>query len=266
MDLSKKVNTTAFASLILYPMCWAHFGILVYYNEKANNTDCDFELYTFTQAIIAMYVVGLILLLSGICKILYVLSNESEMSNDFIFNCYEDYIKSMTLFLLFLSVSSILSIVVIFKSDILYNSTPCKSFNNNLLLYLVIISFSWLVISGILYVSFYLIYKWITILFILFKKSICYDCFSIKHAHVEISQNDKECQCDIQVAIPIQDINSDIKYMCILCQENKMEFLCDPCNHICMCNDCYDKLDKKICPCCRTPIANKKNIFFTTID
>jgi len=50
---------------------------------------------------------------------------------------------------------------------------------------------------------------------------------------------------------------------CIVCFERAKDTLLVPCNHICCCSQCAEKLQPNICPVCRSAIQSKVKIFFT---
>ncbi len=49
---------------------------------------------------------------------------------------------------------------------------------------------------------------------------------------------------------------------CIICADNAKNTLCLPCAHLCMCETCSLKLDKRICPICRKDIEGTERVFF----
>lgn len=47
---------------------------------------------------------------------------------------------------------------------------------------------------------------------------------------------------------------------CIVCFDNPREVLLEPCNHVCLCENCAERIGS-FCPLCRKGISNKKAIF-----
>lgn len=47
---------------------------------------------------------------------------------------------------------------------------------------------------------------------------------------------------------------------CIVCMVNPREIILLPCNHVCLCEDCAEKINK-MCPVCNTRIVGKKAVY-----
>jgi len=63
------------------------------------------------------------------------------------------------------------------------------------------------------------------------------------------------------VGLPASDDNTGME--CVVCFERPKDTLLQPCNHICCCSTCANKLSPNICPVCRTAITSKQKIYFT---
>lgn len=50
--------------------------------------------------------------------------------------------------------------------------------------------------------------------------------------------------------------------MCLICSGLR-DILLLPCKHICICGECYQKLDPKKCPVCRTPVETIQPVFYS---
>jgi len=62
----------------------------------------------------------------------------------------------------------------------------------------------------------------------------------------------------------LKNINNSLsKYTCIICFENEKNILLQPCNHLCYCNNCFNKYNLKLtnCPVCRSNINNTSKIY-----
>ena len=61
------------------------------------------------------------------------------------------------------------------------------------------------------------------------------------------------------------DKNTDdaVKELCTICFTNPVNTMCDPCKHMCLCNECVPALKKNtsVCPMCRAKITK-----FITLD
>jgi hypothetical protein len=58
----------------------------------------------------------------------------------------------------------------------------------------------------------------------------------------------------------INESRSNNKKLCSICYTDEIKILIKPCNHICICEECSDKIDN--CPICRIFIISKEFVFF----
>lgn len=49
--------------------------------------------------------------------------------------------------------------------------------------------------------------------------------------------------------------------LCTVCLENEKNILLEPCNHVCLCENCAAQIDK-LCPICRAEFTTQKKIYF----
>lgn len=56
------------------------------------------------------------------------------------------------------------------------------------------------------------------------------------------------------------EIAKNNKKICSICYENEIRILLKPCNHLCVCNVCSNKIDS--CPLCRENITSKEYVKF----
>jgi len=50
-----------------------------------------------------------------------------------------------------------------------------------------------------------------------------------------------------------------VENLCVICCDNKYNIIINPCNHICVCDNCIGKINK--CPICRVKITSNTKIF-----
>ena len=69
-----------------------------------------------------------------------------------------------------------------------------------------------------------------------------------------------------EVSIPISALKEEKqpKMMCSICYDGEISLLLEPCNHICICELCYNSLIAKECPICKTGILTTKKVFFVS--
>lgn len=127
--------------------------------------------------------------------------------------------------------------------------------------------FSFIVYFGIAYIILWNIFVGI---YKSLKEANFYDCLiglynrTIKVAPRKIPDNDKEIQTENYSIIPIKSFEN--KMTCIICYNNGVNIIIKPCQHICICESCYNQLEKKKCPCCNNNIKKIKNLFILQKD
>jgi len=61
-----------------------------------------------------------------------------------------------------------------------------------------------------------------------------------------------------------EEKDKEPKMICSVCYDGAITLLLEPCNHICICEKCYDSLIEKDCPICKTKISATKKVFFAS--
>lgn len=68
------------------------------------------------------------------------------------------------------------------------------------------------------------------------------------------------------VLVPISSLKEDNKILCSVCYDDTITLLLEPCNHICICELCYNSLIAKQCPICKTQILTTKKVYFMNVN
>lgn len=63
------------------------------------------------------------------------------------------------------------------------------------------------------------------------------------------------------VSIPITTLKEN-QILCSICYDSAIRLLLEPCNHICICQLCFNSLVKNECPICKTKILATRKIYF----
>lgn len=58
----------------------------------------------------------------------------------------------------------------------------------------------------------------------------------------------------------VPDENLPPEVRCIVCMENPREVILLPCKHVCLCEDCAEKINRK-CPVCDKRIEGKRAVY-----
>ncbi len=66
-----------------------------------------------------------------------------------------------------------------------------------------------------------------------------------------------------QQAVLIRDQigNQKEQRLCVICQEKEKSVVLIPCRHLCLCADCANHEQLKLCPLCRRQIESKFVVF-----
>jgi len=54
--------------------------------------------------------------------------------------------------------------------------------------------------------------------------------------------------------------DSEDEQECVICMDNKVECIIEPCGHKVLCNECYGTLKKSTCPVCNSPITGSTKL------
>jgi len=242
---------------------WIFFGIYTYIQSNVSKNDCAFDLKELSE------VINIIL---GLFNCLLTLNFLRLVRFYYIFNIIPDgekeyemipIVNVFKIILLSLIIPGFFSIYQLFQSKILSGETNfCQTNYSNILFQIDIYLFGTLFSIFLLVISL-IILKYIGIFLI---KVIKDSQFFPNNNEASVNNNEKEIQTDFEVSIPIRSFDKEKKHLlCIVCMENTIDIILEPCYHLCICNDCYQKLEKKYCPCCNFKINQKKAIFVSNI-
>ena len=96
---------------------------------------------------------------------------------------------------------------------------------------------------------------------------LCEPCFDIwkKYRERRIQPSIPKYNTN-DVSIPISALKEEKqpKMMCSICYDAEITLLLEPCNHICICELCYNSLITKECPICKSGILTTKKVFFVS--
>jgi hypothetical protein len=96
---------------------------------------------------------------------------------------------------------------------------------------------------------------------------LCEPCFDIwkKYRERRIQPSIPKYNTN-EVSIPISALKEEKqpKMSCSICYDLEITLLLEPCNHICICELCYNSLIKKECPICKSRILTTKKVFFVS--
>jgi len=261
---------------LLTSILWVHCSFIFQAINNIGKDDCSFNPNELFLGVLVIEIICNIFLsfsfiASGILLLNFdnVIHFEREDKMGFIHFC-----QFIAIFLSF--INSILTNVTFFKSDYLLGKfETCSNIEAEIAYRMITFSYAWILF--LLYIAFIysIIYVFVASIGIAIKESNlcpnCSKCFKFfsslrKVRPINISANEKNIQTENEVSIPITSIKNDIKpFTCMVCMNNMIDVIIEPCHHICICNECVKKLSKNECPCCNHVIKEVKNIYIQNL-
>lgn len=267
MISKKNLSRQIFFSIIILPFLWIYNALIYRYYKIIPNNECDnINISDCSIAIALMQTFGNFFISIQTFRMILLFNNYDSPISDSLFDDIQFF--RVIAFICYLS-CTIPSQILFFDSDIIKTfHTPCVTYDSNVLFHMCVFGFIWF--AFLIYS--YLMYKFIY-LFSIFLKNIVIEaelCECLKKLKINPitlkQKNEKEIQTDTEIFITLNSLKNDIKpFICIICMNNQIDILLKPCHHICMCNDCYNKIEKKNCPCCNNNIKYVKNIYVSPL-
>lgn len=235
---------------------WIYFGFLQYYLNFITSDNCN---YYYNELIANKILIGIIMSLVTLNTINTIsIYKNNEFNN---LNLYFDtFIYPSFLVSLFLTITGIIGLVIFIKSDALTN-IYCSDNNAFFGIQLSIYGTIWISIIEIFYITFIIL----SILCNIIKDSKlhllffpCYDIYNkYKQRRIEIDNNN----INNEISIPITALKEKNKILCSICYDSSISLLLEPCNHICICELCYNSLVTNNCPICKKEILSTKKVY-----
>ena len=241
-------------------LVWTFFTFFTYFQTNTSNKDCNFNFKDQMECINILFGFYNIFHTFNYFRMVYLYSEYENTRMPEIKEIY-NYITKIFLFLqLPLLFNCGISFYITVKSEYLSgNYTECSKYEANVLFY---ISFYSLSILFIIFLSISCII--LLIFFFKFVFKLIKD--SCSGTNVIKSSNEKETQTDQEIIIPIRSYENDkSNIICIVCMDNPIDIILNPCGHMCLCNSCFLKMESKKCPCCNFLIKEKKAVFLANI-
>ena len=285
MISKQNISREMIVLFLLLTGLWIHAPYMIILKKYAEFKSCSFNPVDFFEAIIILEVLAnSMLTFSAITGCFLLLNYDIDIESIKI-----DRINTMRFFqmlsIVFYFINGILTNVTFFKSDYVNGKLEtCSDWNTEIIYRLYTFSFAWIIFILYAYLICGTTFIFFMTFFIALKESNlcgfcnvdiikninCFQCFSSRKRispQPNISSNDKNIQTENDIFIPISSIKNDIKpFICMICMTNTIDVILKPCYHICMCNECINKLSKKMCPCCNMEIKKVKNIYLSNLS
>jgi hypothetical protein len=263
------MNITAFLRLYLLYIVfniggWVYFGYMSYYTANLSTQTCYSYTKELTDAI--KFMVGISMSITTLNIFIAtgnILNRFQEITTD-------NLICILTISMLLLSIAGMNSLAIFSITSgmtDLHCSDDDVEFGIKIAVYGVIwIAFieAFLIFLGIMN------FMYSVILNAKLHK-LCENCFDIckkyRERRIAVEPTIPKYNTDC-VSIPIcvfkEEKEKEPKMLCSVCYDSAITLLLEPCNHICICELCYNSLIEKKCPICKSEIFGKKKVFFVS--
>jgi len=243
---------------------WVYFGYLLYYTSYITNDNCNDYIKDLT--IVIKFFVGISMSTTSL-NILStapnILHNDSQLS-------FENISSNIITNIIFLTISCGNSFAVFCLTSAMTNircSNDDAEFGVKLSVY------------GVVWIAFIEIFLIIlAILFFIAKIIVDAELYLLFEPCINIYKKYKERRIAIEptlpkyntnhitIPIPIYALKEKNKILCSVCYDSSITLLLEPCNHICICQLCYNSLVTNECPICKTKILATRKIYFANPD
>jgi len=237
---------------------WVYFGYLMYYTINMTEQTCNNYTNELCQAI--KIFIGLSMSLTTI-NIFIATSNILNYVQEI---AVDNLICFFTLPVIFLSISGINSLIIFCITSGM-TELQCSNNNTEFGIKLAVYGVIWIAFIEAFFIS-YTILKFLYSVILDSKlHELFTPCFNICKKYRErrvavesiIPKYNKN-----HVLVAINGLKEDNKILCCICYDSAITLLLEPCNHICICELCYNSLISKECPICKTEILMRKKVFF----
>jgi len=181
---------------------------------------------------------------------------------------FDNLVCIFTLTFIFLSIAGINSLAIFCITSGM-TDLQCLDYNVEFGIKLAVYGVIWVAFIEMFLIFFVTIRFLYTVILDAKLHELCEPCFDIckkyreRRIAVEPTNSNYNMNC---VSIPIsafkEEKEKEPKMMCSVCYDGSISLLLEPCNHICICELCYNSLIEKKCPICKTGISMTKKIFF----
>ena len=261
------MNITTFSriylSYILFNIVgWVFFAYLIYYTKNLTTQTCNSYTKELTDSI--KIIVGISMSITSI-NIFSANGNILNHSDEIIL---DNYCCILTTKVIILSIAGINSLVTFCITSGMTN-LQCSNNEAEIGIKLAVYGVIWIAFVE-MFLIFFAIMRFIYYIILDAKlHKLCEPCFDIWKKYRErriaveptISKYNTDC-----VSIPISSFKEEKepKMLCSVCYDGEITLLLEPCNHICICELCYNSLITKECPICKTGILMTKKVFFVS--
>ena len=263
------MNLTTFLRLYLLYLLfntagWIYFGYMIYYTTNLTTETCNSYTKELTDSIKIM--VGISMSMTSInifSATISVINRVQEIAIDN-FGC----ILITTGILL--SIAGINSLVIFSNTSGMKN-LHCSDDNVEFGIKLAVYGVIWIAFIEAFFIFFSIMRFLYNTIIDAKLHELCMPCLDIfkkyRERRIAVEPTIPKYNTN-HVSIPIsafkQEKEKEPKMMCSVCYDGAITLLLEPCNHICICELCYNSLIEKKCPICKSAISGTKKVFFVS--
>jgi len=240
---------------------WIYFGYLLYYTNNITTQTCNSYTKELIDAVKIFF--GISMGLTTI-NIISATNNIINYEENII---VENLISLTSISLLFLSIAGINSLAIFCLTSGL-TDIRCTDYNSEFGIKLSVYGTIWITFIEIVIILLSLLSFIHGIIINAKLHLICDPC-------IKIIKNYRERRIAIEPSLPRYNKNDvsipitvlkENKILCSICYDSHITSLLEPCNHICICQLCFNSLVKNECPICKTKILETRKIYFANHD
>lgn len=259
------MNITIFSRLYLLYLLfnisgWIYFGYLLYYTNNITTQTCNSYTKELTEAIKVLFGISMAI------TTLNVLSAVSMIYNSGDEVIIKNLISLFTTSILFLSIAGINGLVIFCLTSGM-TDIHCTDTDSELGLKLSVYGTIWITFIEIVIILLSLLSVIHDIIINAKLHLICESCLNTIKNYRErrIAVEPSLPRYKNDVSIPITAFKEN-KILCSICYDSAITLLLEPCNHVCICQLCFNSLVKNECPICKTKILATRKIYFANHD
>jgi hypothetical protein len=259
------MNITLFSRIYLVYLLyntggWIYFVYLTNYTNYITNDNCNDYSKDLTNLI--RIFLGLSMGLTSFNILIATSIIINHENNNFVkvdtFNCI------LFTSILFLSVSGISGFILFCETSAMTN-IQCSNYEAEFGIKIAVYGVIWIAFIEMFFIFLIIMNLLYNIILNARLHLLCETCIDIckKYSERRIAIEPSIPKYNTnQISIPIDSLKEDNKILCSICYDATINLLLEPCNHICICELCYNSLFTKECPICKMNISATKKIFF----
>lgn len=261
------MNLTTFLRLYLLYIIfniggWVYFGYLMYYTKNLTTQTCNSYTKELCEAI--KFLVGISMCITTL--------NIFVATSNILYRVQEISIDNLVCIVIttaiLLSIAGINSLAIFSITSGMTN-LECSNNDSEFGIKLAVYGVIWITfIEALLIIVEIISFLYYTIIDSKLHE-LCVPCFNIckkyreRRVAVE-STMPKYNMNHVSIPISVFKEEKEPKMMCSVCYDGEITLLLEPCNHICICELCYNSLIDKKCPICKSAISGTKKVFFVS--